>query len=63
MNYSLNLEKLVKIKALFDQSLNEYLQWKMNSLLCSDFQYSVTIRINLIWIKQIVWDRRNIAVT
>ncbi len=48
INYSFNLEKFGKNKALFDQSVNEYLQSKMNTSLGSNFWYSSTIHIDLI---------------
>ncbi len=38
----------VKIEALFDQSLNKYLWYKMNSLPGSNIQYFVTIHIDSI---------------
>jgi hypothetical protein len=46
MKYLFNFENFGKNMALFDQSLNEYLQLKMITLLGSNFWYLSTICIN-----------------
>jgi hypothetical protein len=51
INYSFNFEKFVINEALFDQSFNKYLQYKMNSLLGSNIWYFVTIHVDLIQIR------------
>ncbi len=48
INYLLNFEKFRIIKALFDQSHNKYLQYKINTLQATNFWYLVTIRIETI---------------
>ncbi len=51
VNYLFNFKKFIINKALLEQSLNEYLQLKMESLLGSTIWYSITICIDSIQIR------------
>ncbi len=50
IDYLFNFENFQKNKALFDQSLTEYLQQKSNTLMGSYFSYLSTIYIGSIQI-------------
>ncbi len=51
INFSFNFEKIIINEAIFDQSLNEFYDKKMNSLPGSNIQYLVTFGIDSVQIR------------